>query len=36
MKEFGKKYGINVEAPYAGIDWDFWRKMRAESGKATE
>jgi hypothetical protein len=36
MKEFGTKYGINVEAEYAGIDWDFWREMRAKSGKGTE
>jgi hypothetical protein len=36
MKEFGKKYGVNVEAEYAGIDWDFWREMRAKSGKGIE
>jgi hypothetical protein len=36
MKEFGKKYGINIEAEYPGIDWAFWREMRAKSGKGTE
>lgn len=36
MKDFGKKYGINVEAEYPGIDWNYWREMRAKSGKGTE
>jgi hypothetical protein len=36
MKEFGKKYSINIEAEYPGIDWAFWREMRAKSGKGIE
>jgi len=26
----------NVEAEYPGIDWNYWREMRAKSGKGTE
>jgi hypothetical protein len=36
MKELGKKYGINLEAEYPGIDWNYWREMRTKSGKGTE
>jgi hypothetical protein len=36
MKEFGKTYGINVEAEYPGLDWNYWREMRTKSGKGIE
>jgi hypothetical protein len=36
MKEFCHEHGINIEAEYASIDWDFWREMRTKSGKGTE
>jgi hypothetical protein len=36
MREFAQKYGINLEAEYSGIDWDFWRERRTKSNKGTE
>jgi hypothetical protein len=37
MKAFAKDgYGIDLEAAYAEIDWDYWREMRTQSGKGTE
>jgi hypothetical protein len=36
MRAFCEENSIKLEAEYSGIDWSYWRKMRAESGKGTE